>query len=313
MAFVKNKPPELPWRYLCAKDLKKFRNLLFSARLIVEGAYSGRHRSPYKGAAQEFVDYREYHPGDEIRSIDWRAYARTDRYFVKLFEKDCDLNCYILMDRSASMGFGGEDYKRVLPDAGVSKIEYASYLAAALGYLMVKQGDKVGLSTFDRKVTDHLATGGTFGHLYKMLNILEKQRVGRDTDVSKVLREIAPLLGRRGLLVVISDFIDDSDEVFRALDLYRHRRFEVVLFHVFHQYERELPPLASVNFIDSESGERITSRPADIERGYEKQISEFIDGMAAHARARNIDYNCVTTDTPYSETLYKYLLRRSRL
>ena len=320
------KPPPLPtikrgspsdaptgkraWKYLGPEELQGLKNLYFAARVIVEGAYAGGHKSPYKGSAAEFVDYREYYPGDEIRSIDWRAYARTDRYFVKLFEKETDMSAYVLLDRSASMGYGGKDYKHVLPTAELSKLEYASYLSAALAYLLVKQGDRVGLTLFDKKITGHIPAGSSFAHLNAMLSLIERQRAGRTTSISKTLRDAYALFKRRGMLVVISDFLDDPLEIFRALDMYRHRNFEVILFHILHRYEATLPPLASVNFVDAETGEFLTTSPADIEAGYARELRAFTETLSSYARARNIDYHLVNTQTPHSAVLQHYLLRR---
>jgi uncharacterized protein (DUF58 family) len=313
------KPPPVPprtsrpshWKYLRPKELKALKNLLFAARIIVEGIYSGRHKSPYRGSSPEFVDYREYNPGDEIRSIDWKAYARTDRYFIRLFEKETDMNCYLLVDKSASMAYGGAAYKDVLPSGEVSKLDYACFLAAALAYLMVKQGDKVGLALFDTKLGKQIPPGGTFPHLYELLNRLEREKAGQRTSISRVLQEAYPLYKRRGLLIVISDFLDEPEEIFRALNRYRHRRFEIILFQVLHQYEYELPPLDRARFVDAETGETIASRPADIRESYNKEMGRFVQTLSACARARNIDYNLVTTEMPYSDVLRKYLLSRS--
>ena len=309
-------PPGLPprrkeWTHLRPKDLKALKNLLFAARIIVEGVHSGRHKSPYRGASPEFIDYREYNPGDEIRTIDWKAYARTDRYFIKLFEKETEMNCYILVDKSASMSYGGEAYRGLLPTHDVSKLDYAFFLTAALAYLMVKQGDKVSVSLFDSRLVRHLRPGGTFPHLYEILNALERQKAGERTAISRILEEAYPLFRRRGLLIVISDFLDEPETIFRALDRYRHRHFEILLFQVLHQYEFELPPFERVKFVDAETGETIASRPADIRTSYDAEMRNFIRALSANARARNIDYNFVTTETPYSEVLRKYLLSRS--
>lgn len=316
-------PPEIPvprgalptrqtsWKYLSPVELKGLKNLLFAARVIVKGAYAGRHRSPYKGSAAEFVDYREYYPGDEIRSIDWKAFARTDRYVVKLFERETDMACHILLDRSASMGYGGKAFRAFFPTPELSKLEYGSYLAAALAYLLVKQGDRVGLTLFDEQVTAHVPAGSTFPHLYGILNLLENQKPGKKTSVAQALRDVFALHKRRGMLIVISDLLDDPVEMFRALDMFRHRRFEIILFHVLHRYELTLPPLDSVNFVDAENGDIITARPSDIAASYERELRQFLDAIATGARARGIDYNLVNTSTPYSAALQRYLLRRS--
>ncbi|GMW01849.1 MAG: hypothetical protein AMXMBFR84_29860 [Candidatus Hydrogenedentota bacterium] len=310
------KPPKLPvgektWKYLSPADLRKFKNLLFAARIIVEGAFSGRHKSPYKGSASEFIDYRQYFPGDEMRTIDWKAYARTDRFFIKLFQTETDMNTYLLVDRSASMAYGGPAFKNILPNPGVSKLEYACYLAAALTFCMVKQGDRVGMTVFDDRVSAHIPPGGTFGHLYKVLTLLEKLRPGRKTSISKALRDMFPMFKRRGLLIVISDFIDDPAEVFRALNMYRHRRFEVILFHVLHAHEFELPPLDSIHFVDAEDGQSITASPKEIQAAYAAEMKSFVDTMRSMARARNMEYNFLNTETPYHAAMQKYLMYRS--
>jgi uncharacterized protein (DUF58 family) len=304
-------PARTKWKYLEPRELKALKNLLFAARIVVEGIYAGRHKSPYRGSSPEFVDYREYNPGDEIRTIDWKAFARTDRYFIKLFEKETDMNCYLLVDKSASMGYGGQAYKNLLPTSDVSKLDYAFYLTASLSYLMVKQGDKVSLSLFDTKLTKQIPPGGTFPHLYQILHTLERQKAGERTSISRILQEAYPLYKRRGLLIVISDFLDEPEEIFRALDRYRHRRFEIILFHVLHEYEYELPPLDRVKFVDAETGEAIASRPADIRKSYNEEVRRFVQTLRTSARARNIDYHLVTTDTPYSDVLREYLLNRS--
>jgi len=301
------------WKYLSPEELRSLKNLFFAARVIVEGAYAGRHKSPYRGSAAEFVDYREYYPGDEIRSIDWKAFARTDRYYVKLFERETDMNCHLLVDRSASMGYGGKEFNAFFPTKELSKLEYASYLAAALAYLMVKQGDRVSLTLFDERVTTLVPSGSTFPHLYSILNALEMARSGRKTSVARVLQDTYAMHRRRGLLVIISDFLDEPEAIFKALDMYRHRKFEIILFHVLHRYEVDLPPLDSVNFIDAETGETISSRPGDIARSYKRELDGFVATMAASAMARNIDYNFINTTTPYHDVLQKYLLRRGTL
>ncbi len=316
MARPAKVPPPLPprrreWTYLRPKDLKALNNLLFAARIIVEGVHAGRHKSPYRGSSPEFVDYREYNPGDEIRTIDWKAYARTDRYFIKLFGKETDMNCYILVDKSASMSYGGQAYRNLLPAQDVSKLDYAYYLTAALAYLMIQQGDKVSVSLFDTRLAQHIRPGGTFPHLYEILHTLERQQAGERTAISRILEEAYPLFRRRGLMIVISDFLDEPEAIFRALDRYRHRQFEILLFHVLHQFEFELPALERVKFVDAETGETIASRPTDIRKSYDTEMRKFIQTLLAYARGRKMDYNFVTTETPYSEVLRKYLLRRS--
>ena len=306
-------PPRIrrDWRYLKPKELRRFKNLLFGSRLIVEGLYAGRHRSPYKGRSPEFVDYREYFPGDEIRTIDWKAYARTDRYFVKLFQQETDMNCYVLLDCSASMRYGGRETQQIFPDE-VAKFDYACQLTAALAYLLVKQGDKIALGTFAEKLGPFIPPGGTFPHLYNLMNALERRKPGKPTSVSRALHEAFALCKRKGLLVVISDLLDDPAEIFRALNRYRHRGFAVILFHLLHEHEYRLPPLAHVKFVDAENGEIVRARPADIAAEYEERLGAHLKALADGARARRIEYQLVTTDTPYSAALERFLRRQGR-
>lgn len=305
------RPPKLrrDWRYFQPRDLRRFKNLLFASRLVVEGLYAGQHRSPYKGRSPEFVDYREYFPGDEIRTIDWKAYARTDRYFVKLFQQETDMNCYVLLDCSASMDYGGRATRKHFPGA-VSKFDYACQLAAALAYLLVKQGDKVSLTTFTDKLGPFLPPGGTFPHLYKVLDTLERQKPAQRTAVAHAVRTAFPLCKRKGLLVVISDLLEDPAELYRALNLYRHRGFAVILLHLLHEHEHRLPPLAHVKFVDAENGDIIRARPADIAAEYEARLGAHLAELAAGARARRIEYQLVTTAAPYSAALERFVHRQ---
>ena len=298
-------------KYLNPQELRPFKNLLFAARVIVEGAYSGRHQSPFKGASQEFTEYREYNPGDELRLIDWKAYGRTDRYIVKLFEKETDMNCYLLVDASASMAFGGKGYEQHFGKGDLSKFDYAATLAAALAYLTIRQGDRVGLTLFDTKVRSHHVAGATFTHLYTLLNSLESCKPGQPTAISQTLREAFCLFRRRGLLIVLSDFLDDPEEIFQSLGLYTHRGFDVLLLQIFHRYEYELPSLPSVKFIDAETGQKLVSKPDEIRDNYHREIGAFIEQIGGRARARRIDYEFVNTQTPYQHVLQRFLQKRS--
>ena len=304
-------PRKKEFRYQDPQTFKGLKNLLFVAKTLVEGQYAGKHKSPFRGSAPEFVDYRGYNPGDELRTIDWKAYARTDRHYIKLFEKETDMNCHLLLDTSASMGFGSKYSQNFSTRLDFSKIEYASYLAAALAYLMVKQGDKVGLTRFSSRIESHVPASGTFSHLYSILDSLEKGPAGRTTSVSEALRKSFGLFKRRGLLIVISDFLDDPDEVFKALNLFIHRRFEIILFQVLHEMELELPSVANANFIDVENGDRITCIPGDIQEGYNQRLGDFLRTMARLSRSRGVDYHLLNTKTPYHRVLQKYLLKRN--
>lgn len=299
------------FRYLSPADFKSFGNLYFAAKVIVEGAYSGMHKSPFRGASPEFVDYREYYPGDDIKTIDWKAFARTDRYFIKLFQRETDLNCYVLLDKSASMGYPGVQERLLFPHKTVSKLEYASHLAAALIYLVIKQGDKAALALFDERLNYHSHSGGTFGHLYKLLNALERNQAGGQTSISAILRQAAPIFTRRGLLIVISDFLDEPEEIFQALNSFRHRGFEVILFQVLHEFEYELPPVDNALFVGMESVESVMSRPADIADEYNRQMERFVRGLASRAAARRIEHHFLNTRTPFIDAIHRFLVKRN--
>lgn len=299
--------------YLNPAELHTFKNLLFAARTVVEGAYSGRHRSPYKGGSPEFVEYRNYHPGDPISAIDWKVFARTDRDYIRETRKETDMNCTVVVDASASMRYAGLDMAGRAEAGPFSKLDYAGTLAAALAYLIVKQGDQIGLAVFDDALRKYVRPGGTFPHMYNLVQILEKLRAGGSGLVSDSLRRVHSLCQRRGLLVVISDFYEDAEELFRALNLYRHRGFEVILFHLLHEHEAELPPLQQARFVDLETNALLTCSPADLREDYNEKVNEFSNRLRVLARARGIDYNFIHTGTPYHQVLHRYLLKRNAM
>jgi uncharacterized protein (DUF58 family) len=312
---VRKLPPPLPGQaqrrstYLRHKDLARFKNLLFAARTMVEGIYSGRHRSPFKGSSPEFIEYKVYTPGDPVDAIDWKAYARTDRHYIRLTEKQTDMNCYLMLDCSGSMAYDGHRGKAVR----VSKFFYGCLLTAAIAYLIIKQGDKVSLTLFDREIRKHFPCGGTFPHLYKLLNELERHCPTDETGVADMLRVSHGLCRQKGLLLVISDFYDDPAELFKSLSLYTHRGFEIILFHLMHADEHRLPDVDNVRFMDLESAEQMTCNAADLRAAYDAQVAEFLRTLRSGARARGIDYHFLTTDTPYDQVLQRFLLKRNTL
>ena len=299
-------------KYLDERTLGFMKHLSFSARGVVDGAYTGRHRSLLKGHSQEFTDYREYMPGDDIRKIDWKVYGRTDRYMIKLCEQETVMTCHLLIDCSASMAFGGSWHEKFFGARDVSKYDYACFLGAAISYLLLKQGDRVSLTLFGSEIERHLPAGSTFSHLNEILLALEEQKVRRKTCLSRALQQASSLLKRRGILIVISDLLDEPETLFGVLDMYVSRRFEIVLFQVLHKHELELPNLASVNFIDSESGQRLTSVPDDIRQAYGRELQQYIDTIASMAEVRGIDHELMSTGTPYPVALQGYMERRQR-
>ena len=284
--------------------------MLFAARAIVDGMYSGKHKSPVKGLSPEFVEYKNYTPGDPMDSIDWKAFARTDRHYIKLTEQETNMNCHLVVDCSASMAYRGVDPGT---NGDFSKYDYAATLAAALSYLVVQQRDKVSLTLFDRGVRQHVRTGGTFRHMHAMLDLLSSQQPAHTTDFPALLRQASGLFRRRGLLIVLSDFYVDTAELFRALNIYRHRHFEVILFHILHADEYRLPAIPNARFTDLETRAQLTCAPEDIRAAYDRQLQDFIQSLRSAARARRMDYNLITTETPYAGALRRYLWKRNVL
>lgn len=293
------------WKYLQPADLKRLGNFQFAAKLIVEGFFHGSHRSPYYDFSSEFADYRPYAPGDEIRAIDWRAYARTDRYFVKLYRKETDMNCYLLVDKSASMGYA--------PEGGVSKLDYASYLAAALAFLIIRQGDKASLALGDERLQQFIPAGSTVHSLQRILTALERTTPQGQTRLADTLETLFGVIKRRGLLVVVSDFLDDTDRVFKSLGMFAHRGFATLLFQVLSEDELQLPQVENALFRDMESPAVAAAEPDAIRGAYQAEIGAFLREIEMNAKARRMHYQLASTADPYHKALEAYLTARTRL
>src|SRR5213075_1455000 len=198
--------------------------LELKARTIVEGFLSGLHRSPFKGFSVEFAEYRQYMPGDDLSTIDWKVYARSDRFYVKKFEEETNLDCHLMIDVSGSMAYGGHH--------AMTKFEYGACLAASLAYLMNRQRDSVSLTAFDEEIVSMLPVSSRAGHLRAVLLTLDRLKPGRLTDVSKPLHHLADSLNKRGMVVLISDLLDDPDRVIRGLKHFQFRGTDVIVFHI---------------------------------------------------------------------------------
>ena len=292
------------YRYLTAEMVARLKNMNLVARSVVEGSISGLHRSPYHGFSVEFADHREYSPGDNIKYLDWTALARTDRYYVKQFEEETNLKAHILLDTSSSMTYSS---------GGMTKLEYGSYLAAALAYLMVRQQDSVGLVTFDSEVRDFIVPRSTFTHLNIVLRALENIVPGGATRVSEVFHRLAESIHRRGLIIIISDLYDDQKAVIRALRHFRHKRHEVLIFHVFDSAELRFPFERMSSFIDLETNEQLQVDPRYIRREYLSQIEQFVDSYRMECSESRVEYVVTDTSVPYEFLLTAYLGKRKRL
>jgi uncharacterized protein (DUF58 family) len=292
-------------QYLNPKVLSKLHGLDLIAKLVVEGFMTGLHKSPYHGFSVEFAEHRQYMPGDPFRHVDWKLYGKSDRFYVKIFEEETNLRAHILLDTSASMGYASEDR--------VSKFQYASYLSAALAYMMFTQQDAVGLLTFGEKVEKLIPPRSARGHLKLILNELTSVKPASGTALGKSLEKLAESVKRRGLILLLSDLMDDPASVIRTLKHFRHRQHEVVVFHILDPYEIEFPFRQESGFIDMESGEELLTQPWEIAAEYKNRLEAWSKTYERACLDNRIEYVRLSTDTPYDVALLRYLEKRRRL
>jgi uncharacterized protein (DUF58 family) len=296
--------PQSERRFLDPSVVARLGTLELKARTIVEGFLSGLHRSPFKGFSVEFAEYRQYMPGDDLSTIDWKVYARSDRYYVKKFEEETNLDCHLMLDVSGSMDYGSHH--------GLSKFEYGASLAASLAYLMNRQRDAVGLTAFADRIVEMLPAGSRPGHLRGLLLTLDRLVPGRETNVSKPLHQLAESLTKRGMVVLISDLLDDPDAVIRGLKHFQFRGTDVIVFHVLDPDEIEFPFDRATRFEDLETDEEVMAVPAAVRGHYLKAIGGLIERYKRDLGASGIDYELVTTKQPLELALLSYLSTRSR-
>ncbi len=279
------------------------------ARTLVEGFLVGLHRSPYHGFSVEFAEYRQYIPGEPTAHIDWRVYAKTDRHYIRVFHQETNLHARLLLDVSASMAqaaHGGKDH--------LTKLEYAKLLTAALCYLLIKQNDATGLVTFDRRPLQIVPPRSSRRQLMHLLSLLERVQPGEQTDVGEVLGTLAERMWRRGLVVVISDLIDDPDRVLTGLKHFRHREHEVIVFHVLDPREVDLRFSQEARFIDPEQQlDPIRAQPWHLREAYVAEVEAWRGRLARECQQHQIDYVPLTTDTAFDRALLAYLNKRAKL
>lgn len=291
-------------RFLKPEALSRLRNLKLIARTVVEGFISGLHKSPFQGFSVEFAEYREYSPGDDLKHFDWRAYARTERHYIKLYQEETNLKATILLDCSASMGYRSD---------GLSKFEYSCYLAASLAYLLVRQKDAVGLVLFDEKVRLRMPPRASFGHLQNLLIELERAKPSNRTGIAAALHAIAENTKRRGLMIILSDLFEEPDEVMRGIRHLRHDRHEVIVFHILDATETDFPFSGNITFEDMETQERITLPAHLFQNEYKERLDEFLTIYRKRCAEDYVDYIPTRTDRPFDRLLAHYLSRRARL
>jgi uncharacterized protein (DUF58 family) len=291
-------------KYFDPEGLARVGYMELVAKQVVEGFLTGRHRSPYHGFSVEYLDHRPYSPGDDLRTIDWKILARTDKYHVKLYEDETNLRATILLDCSKSMAFKSKE---------VSKLAYGSYLAAALTYLMLHQNDAVGLVLFDSEVRQYLPPKARPTQFRRILEFLDHSYSREDTDVGKVLHEIAERINRRGLIIIISDMIDDVAKVANGLQHFRHNNHEVIVFHVLDDAELTFPYDRLTRFKDMEGVGRLVANPKSLRNRYLERINTWVDNLKHACFERNISYNLANTTEPYDQFLASYLEKRAMM
>ncbi len=283
-------------------SLAKYGRLTMVARTVVEGFLTGVHKSPYKGFSVEFAEHRQYYPGDEIRHIDWRAYGKTDRYYIKEYEEETNLKAHLLVDASGSMAYRGQ---------GPSKFEYAQYIAASLAYLMLHQLDAVGLTLHDTKVREMIPPRASSKHLLNLISTLEKTQPGGETSMAPLWHELAGQIRRRGMVIILSDCFDQIGPLMNALRHFRHRRHEVLLFHILAPEEMAFPFKKWTQFRNLEvAGHKLLVDPQRLRKEYLKNFNEFCRQLRQQAGEMQIDYHLMRTDQPVEQALGVYLTKR---
>lgn len=295
--------PAIPGaRFVDPKVLARIGNLELVARSVVDGFINGLHRSPYFGASVDFAEHRGYVPGDDIRRVDWRLYARTDRYYIKEYEADSNSNFAVLLDVSRSMGFGSE---------GLTKLDYARMLAGCLTYLVHRQRDRVGLVAFDSDIVEFVPPSAK--HMDTTLHVLDRLKPARPGSLREPMNKIAEHFGRRGLLVLISDLYEEPDALLEAIGPLRFRGHDMIVFHVMDRAELDFEYADPSAFEDLESGEQIPIVPEALAGQYRELVQTHITGLTERFSANRIDYTLVNTSAPLDHALFSYLSTRERL
>lgn len=299
----KRKPPPAPGKSLLNQaELERFKNLIVFAKTTVDSRFAGRHKSPDLGSGGEFAEHKQYHPGHPTGAVDWHVYARTRRLFIRTYEELSDMSVHLLVDTSGSMSYigGGEEIKSIR----------AAKVAAALAYLMMRQGDKASVTVFADRILDHVPVGGTERHMLNMLNMLVRpalQPVG-PTKIAESIRETSLLIKKRGRLIVLSDFLgEDPEDILDALGPFVHRRFEVLLLQLSDPDERTLPNAPLARFVDAETGEELEVEPGEIRDAFEETVKTRTEALRHGCLLRRIDFAHLGTEQPFLEAIEAYM------
>ena len=278
-------------------------NIELRAKSIVEGFLHGLHRSPYVGFSVEFESHREYVPGDDLRHVNWKLFARQHRLYVKEYSAETNMNLYILLDVSGSMECA---------NTGRSKLHYGSALAAALAHLALKQHDAVGITLFADRVVSHLPPRAKLHQLDEILRLIAVTEARPPSDASRSLNQAAELFRRRGMVVIISDLFDDVDEIMKGIEHLRFQNHEVLIFQILDPWERDLPLEGNIRFRDLETGEELTTQAEGVRENYLAAMNEWRDSLEKDCRNRSVDRVELTTDDPLDQALLDYLVKRAK-
>ncbi len=290
-----------PQSYLDPKILNKITRLDLKARHLVEGFVSGMHKSPYHGFSVEFAEHREYSPGDDLKHLDWKVFGRTDRLYIKEYELETNLRSHILLDTSESMDYGSTE---------TTKLELGCFIAASMSHLILRQQDSVGMVCFDKEIQQFVPASSSMGHMRSLLGILAQSAARNKTDVGTVFHALAERFRNRGLVIVISDLFDKPEAVLKALQHFRHRRHDVIVFHVLDDFELTFPFQRMTLFEGLEEYPKLLVDPRALREAYLEEVNRFCEEIRKGCVKMSVDYVRVSTDQPLDVVLTKYLAGR---
>ena len=292
-------------KYLDPRVVSKLKTLELKAKFVVEGFMVGHHKSPYHGFSAEFREHRPYNQGDPFRNIDWKVYAKSERFYIKQFEDETNLISHIILDNSGSMSF-----KRA---GSITKLDYGKILAASFGYILNGQQDSVGLALFSDKLDVYLPPKSNRIYLKEIFSRINSAQARDKTFTEKCLVDVASKIKKRGLVIVISDFFDEIDSIVTALKNFRYKKNEVIVFHVLDPSEVNFSFERDSVFVDLETKEEIQTSPSQIQKAYQEAMHEFITRLRSECVEHGIDYNLVTTDEAFDKALFSFFRKRARM
>ena len=291
-------------KFLQPEIVAQLNSMLLRAKMVVEGSIIGKHRSPYHGFSVEFAEHRSYGFGDEIRHIDWKLFGKTDRLYIKRYEEETNLSAHLILDISNSMLYGSKK---------ITKLKYANSLIASLAYLMINQQDATGLVQFSNKINRFILPKSRPSHLNVILSQLNDNLTEPDTNIEPVLHEMAERISKRGLIVLCSDLMDDPEKIINGLKHFRHKKQEVIVFHIFDRKEFEFDFKSRIKFLDMETKQEIDSEPWHIRDSYTKLVSDLQKYFRRNCRKNLIDYIPVFSDQSLESCIIEYLNKRKKL